>query len=61
MKDPGTYVDAAAAVMGLPIGPYREGVVRYFGIAADMAAVLDAFPLSVHDESAEIYEPIART
>ncbi|NUB45756.1 DUF4089 domain-containing protein [Fertoebacter nigrum] len=40
------YMDAAAAVVGLTISaPQRDGVARFLGIAADMAAILDAFPL----------------
>jgi hypothetical protein len=49
------YVDAAAVVLGLPIGPYRDGVLRYFALAAEMNARLDAFPLGVHDESGEVF------
>lgn len=44
--------------MGLSIGPWREGVIQYFGLAAQMAAVLDAVPLTPHDEPAEVFVPI---
>jgi hypothetical protein len=55
--DQAAYVDAAAALLDLPIGPYRDGVLRYFALAADMNAVVDAFPLDVHDESGEVFGP----
>lgn len=43
------YVDAAAALIELPIGPYRDGVLRYFALAAEMNALVEAFPLGLHD------------
>ncbi len=52
------YVDAAAALAGLDLGPYRDGVLGYFAVAAGMAAVLDAFPLDAHDESLEAFRPV---
>ena len=40
------YIDAAAAMVGLTIAPqYREGVARFLGIAAEMAAILERVPL----------------
>jgi hypothetical protein len=39
------YVDAAAALIDLPIGPYRDSVLRYFALAAEMNALVEAFPL----------------
>jgi hypothetical protein len=63
MSDPqayGPYVDAAAAALGLPLSPeHRPGVLRYFALAAEMAALLDGLPLAVHDEPAEAFVPIA--
>lgn len=54
-----TYVDAAAAALALPLAPeHRPGVLRYFGLAAEMAALVDGLPLSVHDEPAEAFVPI---
>ncbi len=53
------YVDASASVLQLPIGPYRDGVQRYFALAADMSAVVDAYPIGVHDESGEVFAPVA--
>ncbi len=51
------YVDATAALLQLPIGPYRDGVLRYFALAAEMNARVARFPLDVHDESGEIFVP----
>ena len=51
------YVDATVAALGLSIDPWRDGVLGYFALAADMNAILDAVPLSVHDESAETFVP----
>ena len=37
----GAHVDASAALIGLPIPPeYRDGVVRYFGLAAQLAELV---------------------
>jgi hypothetical protein len=52
------YVDAAAAALALPIAPYRDGVLRYFALAAGMNEILDACPLGVHDESGEVFVPV---
>jgi hypothetical protein len=54
-----TYVDAAAAVIGLPLGPeHRPGVLRFFALAAEMAAVLEAVPLGAHAEPAVTFVPV---
>lgn len=54
------YVDAAAAALGLTIAPeHRAGVLRYFVLAAEMAALVEGLPLAVHDEPAEAFVPIA--
>ncbi len=52
------YVDAAAALLGLDIAPYRDGVLGYFALAASMNAIVEAFPLSAHDESGEVFVPV---
>ena len=53
------YVDAAAAVLGLPLAPeHRPGVLRYFALAAEMAALVDGLPLAVQDEPAAAFVPI---
>ncbi len=44
--DPGTYAEAAAAAMDLPLpGHARDGVVKALAQLAAMAAPLLAFPL----------------
>ncbi|KQW44653.1 MULTISPECIES: AtzG-like protein [unclassified Roseateles] len=54
------YVDAAAAALDLPLAPeHRPGVLRYFGLAAEMAALVNGLPLAVHDEPAEAFAPIS--
>jgi len=54
------YVDAAAAALDLPIAPeHRPGVLRYFALAADMAALTEAVDLAPHDESALRFDPVA--
>lgn len=54
------YVDAAAAALDLPLAPeHRPGVLRYFGLAAEMAELVNALPLTVQDEPAEAFVPIS--
>jgi hypothetical protein len=54
------YVDAAAAALGLPLAAeHRPGVLRYFGLAAEMAACVNGLPLGTGDEPAEAFVPIA--
>jgi hypothetical protein len=54
------YVDATAAALGLPLAPeHRPGVLRFFGLAASMAALVEAVPLSPHGESALRFEPVS--
>ena len=54
------HVDAIAALLALPLAPaHRPGVLRYFGLAAEMAALVNGLPLSVHDEPAEAFVPVA--
>jgi hypothetical protein len=39
-------LDAMAAVLGLAVDPaHRSGVLRFLGLAAEMAAVLERVPL----------------
>ena len=53
------YIDAVAGALALPIAPeHREGVVHYFELAAQMAAVVDAVPLGVADDPAPAFKPI---
>ncbi|HWH85022.1 MAG TPA: AtzG-like protein [Burkholderiaceae bacterium] len=54
------YVDAAAAALALPLNPaHRPGVLSYFALAAEMAALVGAHPLAPGDEPAEAFVPIA--
>jgi hypothetical protein len=47
-------------VLGLPLAPeHWPGVLRYFGLAAEMAALVNGLPLGVHDEPAEAFVPIS--
>ena len=41
------YLDAVAPAVGLPVDPdWRGGIVRFLGLAAEMAATLDAVALA---------------
>ena len=54
------YVDAAAALLGLPLAPaHRPGVLQFFALAAAMAEVLEAVPLAPHDDSPLRFEPVS--
>ena len=54
------YVDAAAAALDLPLRPdHRPGVLRFFALAAEMAAVVDAVPLGAHAEPAVTFLPVS--
>lgn len=56
--DPGAFVDAAAALSGLPIDPaFRPGVVANMALAMKMAALVMGRPLGVADEPAPVYAP----
>ena len=53
------YVDAAAALLALPIAAaHRPGVVRYFALAAAMAELVEALPLALDDEPAAVFVPV---
>ena len=53
------YIDAVAAALELPIATeHREGVVRYFELAAQMASLVGAVPLGVADDPAPVFTPI---
>ena len=55
-----TYVDAAAAVLGLPLAAaHRPGVLANFALAAGMAELVMAVPLGPLDEPAPAFMPIA--
>lgn len=54
------YVDAAAALLALPLSAeHRPGVLRYFTLAASLAEQVAAHPLGVHDDPAEAFTPIS--
>jgi len=54
------YVDAAAMLVDLPLqAEHREGVLRYFELAAGFAAVVEAVPLAPHDDSAVTFIPLS--
>jgi hypothetical protein len=53
------YVDAAAATLGLHIpAEHRESVLRYFGLAATMAELVNGLPLTAADESGNVFTPV---
>jgi hypothetical protein len=55
-----TYVDAAAAALGLPLrADHRPGVLRYFALAAELAVLVEAVPLAAHDDAATVFLPVA--
>lgn len=52
------YVDAASAALDLKLRPdHRAGVLRYFALAAEFAAVVEAVPLDPHAEPAVHFLP----
>jgi hypothetical protein len=54
------YVDAASAALGLRLSPdHRPGVLRFFALAAEFGALVEAVPLAPHDESATSFAPVA--
>ena len=56
--DAEAYVDAAAALIGLPIDPeHRPGVVLNLERIAQMAALVLAYPLPDEAEPAPVFRP----
>jgi hypothetical protein len=54
------YVDAAAAVLQLPLSPaHRPGVLHYFALAAGMAELVAAQPLGITDDAAQAFVPVS--
>ncbi len=54
------YVDAAAAALNLPLSPlHRPGTLQYFALAASMADLLAAHPLTLDDEPAAVFVPVS--
>lgn len=55
-----SYVDAASAMLDLRLRPdHRPGVLRFFALAAEFAAVVEAVPLDAHAEPAVSFAPVA--
>ena len=53
------YIDAASAELGLKISAeQRKGVAMYFGMAAQMAELLQGMPLTAADESGNVFTPV---
>lgn len=53
------YVDAAAVALNLTLRPeHRPGVLSFFALAAEMAALVEAVPLDVHVEPAVTFTPV---
>ncbi|MGL6110119.1 MAG: DUF4089 domain-containing protein [Rubrivivax sp.] len=58
--DHSAYIDAAAATLGLNLTQeQRKGVTLYFGLAANMAALVQGLPLQPADESGNVFVPVA--
>ncbi len=56
--DAAIYVDAAAALIGLPLDPaHRPGVILNIERIAEMAALVMAFPLPDETEPAPVFLP----
>jgi len=56
--DPETYVDASAALVGLPIDPaHRPGVILNLERLAQLAALVMEFPLTDEAEPAPVFRP----
>ena len=53
------FCNATAAALGLPLAPeHRPGVLHYFALAAQMAALVEAVPLAPADEPAVHFVPV---
>jgi len=56
--NPAAYAEAAAALIGLPLSPaHLPGVAANLGVAAQMAAIVMAVPLTPADEAAPVFVP----
>ncbi len=54
------YINAAAATLGLKItAAQRPGVLRYFSLAAEMAALVDGLALAPSDEPGQVFRPVS--
>jgi hypothetical protein len=53
-------VVASAAALGLHIAAeHRPGVLSFFALASTMADLVNALPLGVDDEPANVFTPVA--
>ena len=56
--DPEALARQAAAAIGLPLHPaHLPGVTMNLGLAARMAALVEAVPLTPADEAAPVFDP----
>ena len=56
--DPENYARLAAAAVSLPLDPaHLPGVAMNLGLAARMAALVEAVPLTPADEAAPVFDP----
>ncbi|WP_342130319.1 AtzG-like protein [Hydrogenophaga sp. OTU3427] len=56
------YVDAAAAALALPLEPaHRDGVLRYFALAAQFADQVQAVELDASAEPSMSFVPLSPT
>ncbi|MFK8252292.1 DUF4089 domain-containing protein [Ancylobacter terrae] len=56
--DPGAFLDAGLALVGLPLEPeLRPRVLMHLAIAVELAGLITAFPLSDEAEPAPVYRP----
>ncbi len=54
------YVDAASNAVGLRLrADHRPGVLRFFALASEFAALVEAVPLSERDEPALSFSPVS--
>jgi Protein of unknown function (DUF4089) len=57
--DHSAYIDATAATLGLKVtAEQRPGVLMYFGLAAQMAELMQGLPLGPADESGNVFVPV---
>jgi hypothetical protein len=53
-------VAANAAGLDLALAAeHRSGVVAFFALAAEMAALVEGLPLTIDDESGSVFVPVA--
>jgi len=51
---------AAAHALELPLAPaHLPGVIRYLGLASEMADLVNGLPLAITDESGSVFIPVS--